>query len=357
MTATAGLRHEVGAAVLAIAVLALGGQPAGQQPAAGMTRALIREAVETIASVVEREYFDPEVARRTAASVRARLSQGLYDRAATVDALATLVTRDLFDATKDKHLAVTVLADREPRAAALSIEDTREVRGRRDNFDVRRVEILPGNIGYLDLTSFYRLEEAGGTIAAAMRLLQHADAIVLDLRDNGGGNPDTVALLASYQFNDAALPLFEIIPRSGVGGLRYATAEPAVAERNGTRPAYVLTSEHTFSAGEGFAFILQERRRAEVVGERTAGAANPGRPYPVNSRLEVTVPNGRVRTAIAGGNWEGRGVVPDVSVPASDALRTAQVRALGRLIELAPAGAWQSTLKRRLDALQRAGSR
>jgi C-terminal processing protease CtpA/Prc len=113
---------------------------------------------------------------------------------------------------------------------------------------------------------------------------------------------------------------------------------------------YVLTSARTFSAGEGFAFLLQERARAEVIGERTAGAANPGRPYRVNPWFEVTVPNGQVRSAVSGGNWEGRGVKPDLEVAAPDALVAAHSRALKRLIEGAD-GDWRVRLEQILQSL------
>ena len=102
---------------------------------------------------------------------------------------------------------------------------------------------------------------------------------------------------------------------------------------------------------------LQERRRAIVVGERSAGAANPGRPYPVSARLEVTVPNGQVRTAFSGRNWEGKGVTPDVSVSAGDALRLAHIHALRELLTQASSGPWQQTLKRHLEALESSNRR
>src|SRR5262245_66221557 len=90
--------------------------------------------------------------------------------------------------------------------------------------------------------------------------------------------------------------------------------------RNGKRPIFVLTSSRSFSAGEGFAYLMQERKRAVIIGERTAGAANPGRGYQVNDLFEVTVPNARVRSAIKRANWEGDGVTPDIAVPAAQAL-------------------------------------
>ncbi len=103
-----------------------------------------------------------------------------------------------------------------------------------------------------------------------MKMLRSADALVIDMRENGGGSPDTIALVLSYLFEDPELPLFGIVPRSGDGVRQYKTLKSGLSDRNGTRPVYVLTAKQTFSAGEGLAFLLQDRRRAEVVGEPTA---------------------------------------------------------------------------------------
>jgi Peptidase family S41/N-terminal domain of Peptidase_S41 in eukaryotic IRBP len=338
---------------IALTIAAVDGQVVAQQPAGRIDRELIRETVESLASVVNREYFDAGVGARVDASLRQWLSEGRYADAGTLESLAGMLTRDLLATTEDKHLAVRIVPDAIPGPAASQAPDTsRELGARRANFGIQRVEILAGNVGYLNVTSFYRPEEARDAIAAAMRTLRYADALILDMRGNSGGSPDTAALLASYLFDAADLPLFEIVPRSGTGR-RYATESPGLPERNGTRPVYVLTAARTFSAGEGLAFILQERRRAEVVGESTAGAANPGRPYPVNARFEVTVPNGQVRTAVTGRNWEGTGVIPDVKVAGSDALRVGHIRALRGLLERTPSGPWHDTLRRHLDALER----
>jgi C-terminal processing protease CtpA/Prc len=165
------------------------------------------------------------------------------------------------------------------------------------------------------------------------------------MRNNGGGSPGTVALLISYLLDQPGLPLFEIVHRPPEPADRYTTESTPPAERNAQRPVHVLTSSKTFSAGEGLAFLLQELHRAEIVGETTAGAANPGKPYPVNDRFSVTVPNGRVRSAIGGGNWEGTGVTPDVPTTAEEALRVAYARVIRRLIAHEPPGP-------RRDALQ-----
>jgi C-terminal processing protease CtpA/Prc len=296
--------------------------------------------------------MDAEIAARADAALRRRLAEDRYAGIASAEVLASLLTHDLFELTHDKHLAVSVAPDRgsSPSAAA-NPDDSRESVARRSNFGVQRVEILPGNIGYLNITWFFRLVEARQAISAAMQVLRNADALILDLRTNGGGSPETVAYVASYLFHTANLPLFDIIPRSG--DLRVYRTEAAVLPgSDGARPLYALTSKGTFSAGEGLAFILQERSRAAVVGETTAGAANPGRPYPLNARFAVTIPNGKVQSAIRRGNWEGSGVAPDVKATASEALRVAQLHALQELVQRVPTGPWRNTLEREIRTLE-----
>jgi Arc/MetJ family transcription regulator len=335
-----------------VAALAAG-QSVSPPPPGPIDPALVRETVEALATVVNREYVDADVAARVDASLRRSLADGRYAGVRTLEALRAALTSELFAMTQDKHLAVALTPEGGPGpTSTASADDAREVVARRSNFGIRRVEILPGNVGYLDLTCFYRLSEAREAVSAAMRLLRNADALIIDLRANGGGSPDTVAFLASYLFDTAGLALFEIVPR-GEGGGRYATEATLLPDRNGQRPMYVLTAARTFSAGEGLAFLLQERRRAEVVGEKTAGAANPGRPYPLNAHFSVTVPNGRVRTALSGRNWEGAGVAPDVAAPAADALWVAHTRALRVLLERAPQGPWYDLLQQHLKGLER----
>lgn len=180
-------------------------------------------------------------------------------------------------------------------------------------------------------------------------MLRHADALILDSRDNVGGSPDTVALLTSYFFDRPGLPLMDIVPRTG-DTLRYAT-QTGIVDRDGKRPMYVLTSANTWSAGEGIAYLLQERHRAEVIGETTVGAANVTKPYKINSPFYVNVPNSRIRTAIRGSNWEGTGVIPDVAVSATNALHVAQEHSLRHLLSVTPDGSWHRQLERELQKL------
>lgn len=324
--------------LLAAAFLAYPTAAGSTPPERSLEAERVRKIVEAVAATVEREYVDPEVAARAGVSLRTSLAAGRYAASLATSDLAALLTRDLQAVSHDKHLAVLVPADGSAPAAPVKAEVDREraTTGRRANFGIRRVAILAGNVGYLDVRSFFRASEAREAIGAAMRFLRNADALVVDLRENGGGAPDGVALLASAFFDTPGLELFDIVSRTGTVVQAYRTESPLFADADGRRPVFLLTSPRTFSAGEGFAFLLQERGRARVVGEGTAGAANPGRAYPVEDGFSVVVPNGRVRTSQTGRNWEGTGVVPDVATPAAEALRVAHRRALRALAAVAP---------------------
>lgn len=343
------------ALVLVLAPLAL--RPQNSSPLSPkLDDALIKSTVESAAGLIHREYFDPDLAAKLDAALRQWLAEDRYANLKTPEALASALTSDLDSFSHDKHLAVTVIPSNTGPAygggaygGPGASQQSRAEAVRVSNAGVQRIEILPGNVGYLNITAFFRPVEEVDAIAAALHMLRNADALILDMRDNSGGSPDTAALLASYFFDAPKLLLFEIVPRSGKIE-RYTTE--SVADQNGKRPLYVLTSAHTWSGGEGVAFILQERQRAEIIGETTVGAANPGKPYPINTTFSITIPNSHVRSAVRGTNWEGVGVVPDTAVPASDALRVAQAHALRQLLGQAPPGLRHDQLQHELAVIQ-----
>jgi hypothetical protein len=296
---------------------------------ASLDQAAIGTAVRAVAEVFEREYFDAALSKTVAEEIERRLDGGRYAGANLPAALAERLTADFYELTTDKHIAVALAT---PRAA--NSGGGGERRNVPTTAGFRRTELIAGNIGVFDLAFFMRPVEHRDALAAAMQVLQPADALILDMRANGGGSPDTVALLIGYLIEGTGQSLFEIVHRDGSKAI-YRTPEEAPATRNVRRPIYVLTSARTFSGGEGLAFLLQERKRAVVIGEVTAGAANPGRAYPAGELFEITVPNGRVLSSIGRANWEGRGVTPDIVVPAADAFRVAHLRAIDDLLTTA----------------------
>lgn len=309
------------------------------QGARGAAEPLVRRVAEAMA----RRYVFPVVGQQVAARLEAAVRAGGYRGTAADSALAARLTRELRAATGDGHLGVEYSPTPMPEAdsaasAAMERRDRERYYGPRLNYGVQRVELLPGNIGYLDLRVFAPVDWAAPAVSAAMALLAHADALVVDLRRNGGGYGETVQWLASYLVDAAPRPLSGEYTRVRDATTPAATLPYVPGPRFGAaKPVYVLTSRRTFSAAEAFAYDLQALKRATVVGERTGGGAHPYENVRLDAHFALALPVGRSVNPITGGNWQGTGVRPDVAVPADSALAVA-LRAAARPAGAAPRG-------------------
>ncbi len=299
---------------------------------------------------IEEAYVFPDVATRLAATVRARVARKEYDGITSAASLARTLTSHLQDASHDKHLSVVYDAAGIPEQHGEPPPDehTRAVaRMRWLNFGFERVERLPGNVGYLDLRGFSGLPEAGETGVAAMNFLANSDALIVDLRQNGGGSASMIGLISSYLFDDA-VHLNDFYMRESNETRQFWTQPHVQGQRFGSRkPVYVLTSSRTFSAAEEFAYNLKVLKRATIVGEVTGGGAHPGDLRRVNAHFAVFVPAGRAINPVTKTDWEGTGVVPDIGTDAALALETAHVDALTTLVA-------HATDTRRKELLERA---
>jgi C-terminal processing protease CtpA/Prc len=191
------------------------------------------------------------------------------------------------------------------------------------NCGFEKLEILPGNVGYLKFNMFADPEVCGPTATTAMAFLENAAALIVDMRDNGGGSPEMVAYVTTYLF-DERTHLNDLWTRSTGETKQFWTRPELPGKRLGTQPVYVLTSSRTFSGGEEFTYNLQSLKRATIVGETTGGGAHPVRGVSIDERFMIGVPFARAINPITNTNWEGTGVTPDVQVPAADALEKAQ---------------------------------
>lgn len=281
-----------------------------------------------VADTIEREYFDPARAASIAAGLRSAAARGEFDAITHPQELASALTSAL--KPHDGHFNV-----RWQEGEGAAPRPRPPFDAARGNFGIRQVQVLPGNVGYLDLRLFADFDfdqpdpPARRAIDAALQLLAHADVLVVDLRDNGGGSPAMVGYLASA-FVAPGRDIYNTFHSRGGADSEapvqaYASPRPAL-------PLYVLVSGRTGSAAEAFAYTLQQAGRATVVGEVTAGAANPGRPYPVGEGFSVFVANGSPVNPITGDNWEGRGVQPDVAIESAGALDAATRLALQALV-------------------------
>lgn len=295
--------------------ITLGGGPAGAPRPQKLTADRRKEIVEAVAVAVDEEYVYPETGRKMAALVREQLKAGGYDSVADDAALTQRLTDDMRSISNDRHLSVRL----EPRALKrMSGPCVMETGGGKSAF--RKVEVLPGNIGYVRLDAFVKGAEAEEAATAALAVVADCDALIFDLRNNGGGEPESIRFITSYLF-DRRTHLNDMIDRDGKVVEEYWTLENVPGRRfAGERPVYVLTSGFTFSGGEEFCYNLQNLKRATIVGEKTGGGAHPVRNVRIDDRVVVGVPFMRACNPISKTNWEGVGIQPDVATKADEAL-------------------------------------
>ena len=190
---------------------------------------------------------------------------------------------------------------------------------RKTNFGFNKIEILEGNTGLLRLTYFADPEGLEDLIKSSFNILSNTDQLIVDLRGNSGGSGTMLQKLMSVFLPERSTAILQIKYKANT--IQLETDSVPLTEYH--RPIYLLCDEKTFSAGEGFAMILQNRKRALVIGETTAGAGNISGPYVVNDSFVITIPVGVINDVLTGKGWEGTGVVPDVAVKSSDALAKA----------------------------------
>jgi hypothetical protein len=236
--------------------------------------------VGRVAGLLDSTYVSPELGKRMSDSLRARLARGAYDRYPNGPGLSIRINADLDEIARDHHLRLQYSVRPAPRAAgkastAPSPEDVAQARRELDenNCGFRKAEQFDGNIGFLRLDEFADPALCGSTAEAAMNFLAGSRALIIDLRENGGGKPGMVALVASYLF-DRRTHLNDLWTRHTDSTQEFWTRDSVAGRRfGGDKPVYVLTSARTFSAAEELAYDLQALKRATIVGETTAGGA------------------------------------------------------------------------------------
>ena len=307
------------------------------KPLPDLTDELRERIVDTVSETLQRVYIFPEASKAMSEHVQSRLHDGAY---AEIDEFSTFtrqLTQDLLSIHEDRHVAV--FPWRPPADAAESLSQAEETENQiygdmeRANFGFRKVEILSGNIGYIDLRMFYPADRGAPTAVAAMSLLAHTDGLIFDLRDNGGGCPTMVQFLASYLFDE--LKHLCTTLHLGEGRIEQHWTLPYVEGPCLSHlPVYVLTSRSTFSAAEDFTYNLQQLERVTVVGERSRGGAHPVDLFRFKDlSCQLLSPIARSMNPITNDNWEGTGVIPNIESPADGALDRALVDLFERLTE------------------------
>jgi len=295
----------------------------------------LHEIIEALSQQLGEKYVFPDKAQQITTTLRQHLDSGAYDEIRDGHLLEQTLNSHLLEVSQDKHLRLFYLPDGVPdlidENEVKTPEAIERIRQKREqNYGLKKVEILDGNIGYFRFDEFVHPHVAGESMHASMTFLTHTNALIIDLRANGGGEATMVQFLCSYFFDAFEA---EHIQLNGLYNRRknllqqYWVFPYVPGTRYLDKPMFLLTSPYTFSAAEEFAYNLQQLKRALVVGETTGGGAHAGAYYPIIASFGSFIPTYRAINPISGTNWERVGVQPDLPVAQEEAFDIAYHRA------------------------------
>lgn len=298
------------------------------------------EAIENITKLLNDNYVFPDKAEEMGNFISTKLKNNEYNSINDSRAFAEQLTKDLRSISNDKHLGVMYSpedAAEVKKNAASNKNDEADAQSiakmKYENFGFKKVERLGGNIGYIDFRGFAPAKYSKETIASVMGFLSNCDAIIIDLRQNGGGDPTGVQQICSYFFDETPVHLNDLYFRPENKTEEFWTLKDIPGQRMPDIDLYILTSNYTFSGAEEFAYNLKNLKRATIIGETTGGGAHPGDMMAVNENFVIFLPNGRAINPITKTNWEGTGVTPEIAVSQDKALGTARLTALEKLAQ------------------------
>lgn len=301
------------------------------------TRAAI---VDSITAVIDSIYVLETPARNIVAGLKKNLADGRYDELTDPVEFAERLYRDAQAINHDGHFRIAAMPPSDPARADARQEDPREAErrkrlSRQRNYGFKKVEIFPGGVGYVRFDQFSHGDEAFEAAAAAMNFLSNSNALILDLRENGGGSASMIRFICGYLFEEHE-HLINWDIRAEKKTVQSYSADHVPGKKSVEQPVYVLTSDHTFSAAEEFTFDLKNLERATVVGDTTGGGGHTVSSHVFDFdgfRVGIRLPYGRAYNPKNNEGWEGVGVVPDIAVPTDQALDAARAAALRKLIE------------------------
>jgi len=327
------------AGAAALAMVSTNAAAAVQQPSAAAQAATVdaKAVVADVTRILEENYVLPEMRPKLAAALAKGLADGHYN-VSDPGVLAEKINADLDAVANDRHLGMhpdpkqaAELAARPRGAGADDAPPTaEEVRfADRLNHGITELKVLPGNIRYMETIGFFwGGEKTREAYDNAMRFLKGGDAIIIDMRKNGGGSPEAVQYMIS-NFLKPNTPIVTFYMRGQKGDTWKSLATPAGLIIG--KPLYVLTGGRSASAAEEFIGHVNGFKLGDLVGETTAGAGYRNEFYPVVGGYVISVSVGRAVLASTGKDWEKVGIAPTIKASQDKALEIAQVSALRRL--------------------------
>jgi len=358
-----GFRSLIGFATFALLVFitlpfAASAQQPQNQPDAPVDSATRSAVVDALVKELNDSYVFPDTAKKMENDLRARQAKNEYDSITSSQTFATKLTEDLQSVSHDKHLRVRfssniipVRPEKEEPTADEKAQEIQYVKFMNSGFE--QIERMRGNIGYIRFNGFVDPELGTDTVTSAMNFVSNTDALIFDLRDNGGGDPAMVKLICSYLFGDKAVHLNDLYWRKGNRTEEFWTTPTVAGKKFLDKDVYVLTSSRTFSGAEEFSYNLKNLKRATIIGETTGGGAHPGGFERLGDHFGAFIPIGRAISPITKTNWEGTGVEPDVKVPRDQALKTAYLMALNKAVDKAKDESLKGAIKGLIEQTQK----
>lgn len=316
-----------------------------------------QSAVNTISKLLYDNYIFPEVSIEMEKYIKSRLSENYYDNITDPVKFSEELTKDLQSVSKDKHIRVQYIPDEIKKMkeedhsdeAIISQEYLNQLKA--DNYYFKKVEILSGNIGYIDFRNFGPGDLIRDKVASVMEFVENTDALIFDMRYNGGGDPSGIQVISSYLFGEEPVHLNDLYYRPKDTTEEFWTLKDIKGNRMPDIPVYILTSSFTFSGAEEFSYNLKNLKRATIIGETTGGGAHPGGMEIIDDNFAIFVPIGRAINPISKTNWEGTGVSPDIEINSTKALTKAQIVALEGIMKNSDNEKSKQTLKWLIESL------
>ena len=297
-----------------------------------------KNLLQSIYKVIADNYVFPDKGTAMINNLKKQMAGGTYDVIINPNEFAAAVTRDIKSIYSDKHIRITydpklqkdIVAFTSSKKGAAQVNYNDSLHDVKQNFYFRKVEIFPSNIGYIEFTSFAKPNASvSKTINAVMQFVSHTDALIIDLRNNFGGNGLMANEILSYFFRSRTFTGRSFNKIENKWNDEFIENKSSVTGGLVLNvPIYILTSARTYSSAEGFAYTLQNLKNAIIIGDTTRGGAHLTRSFSLGDGFVAFIPYLRTENAKTKTNWEGIGVIPQVTIDESQALMTAKKMAL-----------------------------
>ncbi len=285
-------------------------------------------------------YVDLSLSKKMVHELDKNFESDKYKKITSPAEFAKIISEDIQGISNDLHLKVRFEPERIAEEKRTISEETKletekkvALQMSEINYGFAETKILDGNIGYLNLRLFADIKYAEETAASAMNFLSNTNAIIIDLRSNAGGVSNMMQLLSSYFFDETPVLLSDFYERKTDTKTQLYSLATISGKRSTNKPIYILTSKHTFSAAEAFAYTLQNFDKAVLVGELTKGGANRTKRINLNDEFTMSVPYIQAVHPITKTNWEGKGVHPNIETNEKEAFVRAYIEAINKTIK------------------------